>query len=70
LRANNSRARFSSPFRIISAQAEADLRAHLEGKLAKFKIPARYAFTTKIFRAPQPASFSSATCGRSFQVSD
>jgi len=28
-------------------EAEADLRAHLEDKLAKFKIPARYAFTNE-----------------------
>jgi long-chain acyl-CoA synthetase len=30
-----------------TAQAEADLRAYLEEKLAKFKIPARYAFTNE-----------------------
>ncbi len=30
-----------------ASQAEAELRAHLEEKLAKFKIPARYAFTNE-----------------------
>jgi long-chain acyl-CoA synthetase len=36
-----------SPSAPPASQAEADLRAHLEDKLAKFKIPARYAFTNE-----------------------